>query len=470
MIVEPYKLHPVAPTIALVTADGRAISEHGEILDLDDWPAGTRAFCSYDTARELLLDGQGEALCWNREEIRWRHRRLEDGWKRRASDVNVLKLPFPDDVTACLTALTGWRDWLASYRAAPTGTSGASSWSLLRSTLLQTLWTTVGEGPPLRATIGGRQELGPAGQGRFEGILEQVDLPAAYATELGHLRYGGRWIRAEDAPIKHDPEWWAQGGRCIFVRAVVEIPDLPYGPLPRRARKPQTGFLRSTLLGTDYPTGCRLQGVWTWQELETAVTHGARILRILDTWVHIAGDSEPFAYWWQAVCKGREMPGLAGLLAKVTGNALWGRFCMDSRAAGERSVMSRRPNGKHLDQRILPLRPMPPPAHDLAETISGRVRARLYNLMMTAGENLVSCHTDGAWLQGALEPPEGWRVKGAARRLDLLDPQVIRYWPRPPRRSEPWVVFSGVPSRQADAAFAAAWERAGMDGSEQDTA
>lgn len=464
-MISPYRLHPVAPSVALLSPDGTVLDEHGASVDLDDFPPGVRVWCSYDTARDLLDEGRGEALCWNREEIRWRHRSFEAGWVRRPSDVNVIKLPFPEDPREGLRALASWRDWLASYRAAPLGTTGSSAWSLLRATLNQPLWTTVGEAPPVAFTVGGRQELGPGGAGRFEGMLQHLDLPAAYAAEIGGLRYGGRWLNTLNAPVKHDPDWWAREGRCVFVRASVRIPDLPYGPLPKRPRASPSGYLGSLLLGAHYPAGTRLQGVWTWQEVEMAVKHGARIERLLGCWAHLAGDSTPFAYWWGAVCDGRELPGLAGLLAKTTGNALWGRFCMDWRLMGERSIRSK---GAHVAAsfRVLPRFWMPPAAHDLAETVSGRVRARLYDLIMVAGERLVCCHTDGAWLKAQahveLDVPAGWRVKEKARRLELLTPQNLRYWPRPPRESEPWVVFSGMPASQADQAFEDAWRRSGL--------
>ncbi len=175
-------------------------------------------------------------------------------------------------------------------------------------------------------------------------------------------------------------------------------------------------------------------------------------------------DEQPFLPWWQELQQGRTMPGLAGLLAKSTGNALWGRFAMDSRFRGERTVRSK--NGT-VTARRLAKRPGLPGSHDLAETVAGRVRARLFELMLTAGDSLLSAHTDGAWLAeggvGVSAATEaGWRLKERARRLDLLDPQVLRYWPRPPQRSEPWFAFSGVePARQPEE-FARLWAERGF--------
>lgn len=473
MKVDPYVRAPKPPTLlALLRPDGTIVDEHGDTINPDnDWPEGCRCFTSYDTVRELVTQGNGEGLCWNREEIRWRHRRFEDGWKRRQSDVAVIKLPFPESDQRTLLGLRAWRNWLASHGASlGGGTSGAAAWSLLRASLEEPLWLAVGARPPLRQTLGGRQELGPHGQGRFEGVLSHYDLPAAYASQLGGLRYGGRWIRDSGAP-----SWWARDGKAVFVRAKVTVPAGILGPLPRRPRKPAYG-LRSVLLGSYYPSGCRMQGIWSFQELEAARDAGVKVHRILDTWVHVAGDAYPFASWWSRVQEGRRMPGLAGMLAKTTGNALWGQFCMDAHSNGERSVSSSDSRGR-MSARVLPFAGGRPPDHALAETVSGRVRALLYRAMVAAGDGLASAHTDGIWIVGGstnrskspgCEPGRcqfesdpslsNWRLKEQARRLDLLDPQVLRYWPKPMDEREPFHVFSGMPSSQQPEMFEQQWQ------------
>ena len=480
MIVEPYKLRPVAPQVALLTPDGVPVSEHGELLDLDDWPPGCRLWASYETVYALVRAGNGEALCWDGEEIRWRHRRFEDGWKRRASDANVIKLPLDHlRFEQSLAGFAAWRDWLAAFGASPTGTSGSAAWSLLRARLERRLVTGAGERPPLLQTLGGRQQLGPAGQGRFEGRLELHDLPSAYAATLAGLRYGGTWLEAADTPGRR-LETFAGGDYPVFVRARVRVPELDYGPLPRRPRRRVArGFLAAALAGSTYPVGRTLQGLWTWEELAAAEAAGCRVERVLGGWVHRSGWF-PFAPWWEAVEQGRRMPGLAGQLAKLTGNALWGRFAMDPRSSGGRTIRSH--NGRRLRARLLPERPFPFPAHDLAETVSGRVRARLFLAMLAAGEGLVSAHTDGLWIESTSRPgqtasrephkledrvqlpgplSEEWRVKSRARRLDVLDPQVLRVWPRDPA-AEPRVVYAGRPVTVAAEDFERAWARAGF--------
>lgn len=465
MIVAPYTNTPVPPTVALLTRDGEILSEHGELLDPDDWPKHTVCLTDYDTVRALVNDGKGEALCWNHEEIRWRHERLEDDWRRRQSDVAVIRLPFPDDEKAALRGLAAWRDWLAGCGASPVGTTGSAAWSLLRASIDGLLYCSGGSPPPLLQTMGGRIELGPAGPGRFEGRLAQWDLQAAYATEIGNLRYGGRWFTSDELPVSRSPDWWAQDGRPVFVRAVVRVPDLAYGPLIRRPRKrmSQLGLFFSQLTDDRYPTSTRMQGIWTWQEIEAALEAGCQLLEIRETWVHLSA-VKPFAVWWQRVQDGRQLPGFPGLLAKTTGNALWGRFCMDPAMGGVRTVRGRT-DGKRVRTRKLPARGGMRPAHDLAETVSGRVRARLFLRMLEAGDSLISAHTDGLWTRenqqfSHLEGREtAWRLKQPARRLDLIDPQTLRYWPDPPRPTEPWVVMAGVPAGLADQAFESLWQR-----------
>lgn len=455
-MIAPYKQTPKPPKVALLTPQLDVIGEHGDVLDFRTWPDDYRVWCDYDTVRQIVSEGFGEALCWNGEEIRWRHRKRMDlnGWSRRITDVNVIKLPFYEEHELSVKALAAWRDWLAGFGASPTSTTGSAAWSLLRARLHHNLWTAMGAAPPLKQTLGGRQELGPAGRGAFDGAITQVDLPAAYASELGGLRYGGHWHAASALPVRRSPEWWAQHDRPVFCHAFVSVPEGVYGPLPRRPRKPAHG-LASALLGAEYPHG-RLQGVWTWQELCAAEAWGTRIVRITETWVHLAGDEQPFIPWWEAIQEGRRMRGLAGLLAKMTGNALWGRFAMDAKANGKRTIRSTDKRGR-LVARPFAFVGGKPPSHDLAETVSGRVRAKLYDAMMRSGDNLLSAHTDGMWVRSdphLLASLPEWRRKQEAHRLELLDPQVLRYFPG---KGKPQTVFAGVPARMADGVFDEHW-------------
>jgi hypothetical protein len=404
----------------------------------------------------MVLEGRGEALCWNGEEIRWRLQAGgEQGWLPRRSDACVLRLPLEQlDSWLVLGSLRRWRDWLWSHGAIASGTMGSCSWSLLRASLERVLFTpAAGSGPPLDFTLGGRQALGALGAGRFEGRLEHLDLEGAYARTLGGLEYGGRWLDSSQL-ARRDPARLAASGRPVFVRARVRIPELEYGPLPDRPRSSSHPFLRLGL-GPEYPVGVTMQRLWTWPELEAAELAGCRIVRLVDVWAHFAGGRRPFASWLEAVERGRRMRGLAGTLAKMTGNALWGRFAMRS-SAGVRTIRAR--HGRLTASRPAPLPGGALAAHDLAETVSGRVRAELYRAMLTLGAAVLCVHTDGLWRAAGGEL-EGWRVKVRAERLDLLGPQALRYT-LPDGSSE--VVLAGTPSLYAPARFEELWQEAGF--------
>lgn len=469
MLVEPYVRPPVAPRLVLVDPQGRYIAEDGQLADTDDLTAQERCFTLWDIARILLNNGQGEALCWNNEDVRWRpERHPEDGdrWQARRSDVFVLRWPFDENILplpSLLAELGRWRDWLAEEGAASTGTTGSAAMSLLKATLDAPLACSDGATPPLLQTRGGRQELGPRGAGSWTGRCLQLDLPAAYASELGGLAYGGRWLHTDD--LTRPLEQYAEQGLPVFARARIRVPrSMLFGPLLKRQHRRMhhaEAFIRSQTVDQDgrsilYPAG-RLQGVWTWQELQVALEAGCKLEQLFEGWVH-RSSRRPFEQWWQAIQRGRELGQVAGSLAKMTGNALVGRFSLDPRIQGHRTV-------RHLERGRMvayPLRqnPFQWPAHDLAETVTGRTRARLTGAMLLLGERVLSAHTDGIWV---VDTPElelqrllpGWRVKQRADRLDLINPQKLRYQVR-----GCWhYVYAGVPFGEQQLRFEQEWER-----------
>lgn len=461
MIVEPYKRNPAPPRVAILTEAGAIVDEDGAWVDPENVPKGLRVFAQWDVVRILMRGGVGEALCWNNEEVRWRFGSHPDEfeWQARPGDAYVLRLPLTEILStrAFLLGVMRWRDWLASWDAAPTGTTGSSAMSLLRARLRRRVACGWGERPPLQQTRGGRLQLGPAGQGRFEGKLLQLDMPAAYASLLGQTNYGGVWQQVEHSGRRFD--WWLEQSAPMFMRAEVFVPaGLQYGPLMRcfrtRIHYAQMQIYSKAVYedGTSwlYPVGRKLAGIWTRAELRAAAEAGCRV-KIRQAWVERA-EGFPFEPWWESVQSGRaKMDGVAELLCKMTGNALWGRFCLDPRVAGRRTI-------KGAGERARPVaqRPAPPPAHDLAEHVSGTVRGRLYEMMTWAGDRLLSANTDGVWIRDdGSTPPEGWRVKARAHRLDLLAPSCLRYWPERSRWSR--VVYAGVPTIEAEAEFERAW-------------
>jgi hypothetical protein len=143
------------------------------------------------------------------------------------------------------------------------------------------------------------------------------------------------------------------------------------------------------------------------------------------------------------------MPGLAGLLAKASANALWGQFCISE---GKRTL--RLSSGRTVA--------LPPPgggmprSWDLAELVTGAVRARLAAMMRSLGSAVLSVHTDGGWTDGSRDAPDGWLVKEEASRLDIIGPQSLRYW-RTGGRGSPLYCVSGVCSSRAESYFEERW-------------
>jgi hypothetical protein len=452
--IEPYRLNPVPPTVALLDGPRTAVDEHGATLSLPELERGVRVFASWDLVHELVSAGYGETYCWDGEPIRWRHEAVDDGpigWTRRHTDVTVFRMAFPPEPERVLSGLAIWRDWLGEYGAAPQGSLGSSAMSLLRGTIGRPLWTARGQLPPIRWTMGGRQELLTEPRSTHAGA-RHFDLPAAYARTLGELRYGGVWRQLGPG---FDWRFWHGEGRPVFVRADVRVPRLRFGPLPRRPRKRPAGWDRSVLAPPiEFPVGKRLRGTWTVEELAEAERLGADV-RALEAWVHVTegGDlGRPFTAWWAAVQDGRSRPGFAGLLAKGSANALWGQFCVSE---GRREL--RGPGGS--------LRVLPAPgggmprSWDLAELVTGRVRAALAGMMRENAGDVLSVHTDGGWMANrAGIPPDGWAVKDEAARLELLGPQTLRY--RRPRSGRWLYCVSGVPPSRAEGLFESAWRGA----------
>jgi len=143
------------------------------------------------------------------------------------------------------------------------------------------------------------------------------------------------------------------------------------------------------------------------------------------------------------------MRGFAGTLAKMTGNSLWGQFVI---SPVSKKKLVRKSNGGRESLRLK--HHSSPRALDLAEHLTGSVRAQLFRLAIEAGENLICAHTDGAWVQ--YEPGmdfDGWRVKNRTREFRYLDAQRYSY-----RHRQRWEhSVSGFPREKARAEFEYWW-------------
>jgi hypothetical protein len=419
---------------------------------------GTRVYASWDTIESLLTRGIGEALTWGARPIRWRRERIEeDQWHPRPTDVSVLRVDFPEDDADTLAGLGLWRDWLCSYGARPTGSLGGSAMSLLRATIPHDVWTMRGEAPPISATLGSRQHLAVE-PGTSISPAQHFDLPAAYPTVMGELCCNGIWRELTLEQLAVMPlDRRAELGPLIL-EATVTIPELPVGPLPDRPTVDvaQDSWEHSDVLegeaAASYPVGCELTGVWSWAEIREALLSGCTIETIRGWWL-VNDGTRPFAPWLRAVKHGRELEHrFAALLAKASSNAAWGSLVIGS---GARAVVWY--DGSSRQRKVLPAIGGGGRSWDLAELICGSVRAELARMMRLAGTDLVTAHTDGGWVLPGARLAAGWVRKDEANRLDVIGPQMLRYWRPGGSERGPLYAVAGWPQRQAAEAFEAVW-------------
>lgn len=462
--IDPYRLHPVGPRPALMLPDGVVIDcEDGDITS--EAAPGVRAYTFAAWAADLNEDGHGELLQWNNRPIRWRRQPRDDDWPPSRSDVILIDAEEeePADAMAGLVLLA---EWLRYHGAQLSGTLSAASLSLLRASITSRLWLGI-KSPPV-IPIGGRQEMGPGGPGIKVGDATHWDIPAAYASTLGGIVYGGRWRSREP-----DPDHLAAlhaNGTPIIARAQVRVPrELAYGPMPRRPRRRLSLWEQVMMQGAidakpTYPRGKVIRGQWSWAEIQAAMDQGCSVT-VTEAWAHVvAFDHRPFARWWERISEGRSFRGFASHLAKMMGNAMVGRF-FD--APGRRTAVRWDDSG--VDVREIPSNVMGGfSAPDLAEQVTSRVRAELGRQLNDAGEHVICAHTDGGWFTDGWTPTSEayhWRPKEHARRIDILNPNCMAVFPADggapdyrvagpaePRRAfkERWAATFRVPYNPAD--------------------
>ncbi len=412
-MIRPYKRKPHRYEVGIVRADRHVLMEDGTISRLDRAPDDARLFADRDLIRPRLYRGDGRAILYNAVPVRW----LPDVSRQ------VILLPgYPGEGGDLLDGLVAWRDFLWSCGAS-IGSNGHSGMSLLRASIDHPIFLGRGlAGPKLIEVVGGRQEAFVP-PGHYSSFVH-YDLKAAYASTLGALSYSGRWQQWPQVPTETH--------RAVFVRARIRFPKhLVAGPLPRRRKPPTSAFVRS-VLERDYPTRGSMVGTWEASELAAATEAGCGV-KVERAWLQTGPFVEhPFEAWWALIQAGRELPGIAGNLAKYAGNALWGTLI----ATGERHLV------RYVDglAEVIEALPIHQEAEehrgtDVAEIITARVRSRLYReLMASAGDRLISVHTDGGLVADTvpgighgLGLSKDWRAKDAGDRLVYISPSCYRF-------------------------------------------
>lgn len=462
MIVTPYKKRPKAPRIAIVNDDGNYIDEFGNVFPPSSEYKFKRneivCFILWDTAITLTKHGIGEFSNWNSKDTRWRATIYleEQSWKSRPLDAGIIQLPISTNYSHdnLLKEIVEFRDWLDDEGARAQCTFGSMSVSLLRATIRNPIFTGMGgrnNTPPIEYTRGGRQFIPDGGTGKYEGRIINWDLPAAYASCLGHTMWNGHWTKCY---LRHAIKAYERGAP-VYCYATVDIPDISVGPLPDTfSAHPPNPLASSIHHKFGYPVGKTLEGIWALDELFQAEQVGCKFEPHI-CWAMMSQEM-PFLKWWEAILRGRELSGaIARSLSKRTGNSLVGTFAKDPRVRSKK-IAIHYVDGKRKIRRLNFNPNTQVPGHDLAESITGAVRAKLYENIVAAGSHLLSAHTDGVWVKGEYDVPEGWRIKQEARRIDLIDPQNLRYFIDSRNYR---VVMSGVPFKVAAEEFEKRWRK-----------
>jgi len=400
---KPYKRRPAHSDVALVHFDQGSLWIEQEAypyrsLQFSDVPDDAVIYAERDTIRALLRAGLGEATLRETSIVKWE------------CDGRTI-LPLARDVEVTLDDLCLWREWLESEGAGIGSRSGAAV-KLLRATL-QREFSYTGEWPNVESIVGGRlHKTNPA----MHPEIKVWDLRAAYATTLASLP-SGYW--------KHNGDDVENEEATCFALATIYVPGKGmFGPLPQRDGIHTGGaWWEEWIIERPYPQRVTITGVWSGDEIRSALNAGARIEKIHRSWF-LRVEDYPFQPWWEAVERGRKMNGAAGSLAKITGNTLWGIFGTREgpmhklRYVDGKQVRTPLPEAKIFHRN-----------YPLAELITSKVRARIYNeLIVPAGRQLISVCVDGGLTTPGFTPQGAdWRLKDSGKLCSFLSPYLLMY-------------------------------------------
>lgn len=440
-MITPYVRPPKPKPVGLLDRGARFRAETGQRFAID--ASGSRSFNVYADHRvalDLAHRGVGALSYFNSTAIKW----ISPGGVK----VTILPVFIEHRQADALAGLAILRDFLADRNAG--GTSITSmSYSLLRATIREDLPVQGGQLFNLPQVVGGRQESAVP-DGAY-GSFIHLDLQAAYAHALGDLNYAGEWVPWPYRELPDDPS------QPMLVRARVKVPaGLAFAPLPRRSYKRPNAWERR-FGDIEYPKGKTVQGIWSADEIRAAITVGCEV-RVIEAQI-MAHESYPFRPWLAEVMEARKLPGLAGDLGKMLGNTLVGRFMID---AGDRAEVTFNDDNTVRDLDYLPehLEPRWMRPIDVAEIVTGKVRARLYTELMTPfAADLIGVHTDGGLVKPRhLAPvtflPSDWREKEAGVNLRWLGPQC---WSFTDAQGARQYKVSGIPPELVARTFAELW-------------
>lgn len=280
------------------------------------------------------------------------------------------------------------------------GSLSSMAWNLWRSTLDRPVTIY---GPNIRdALYGGRKEA------LFPGEYKAVnywDISAAYPNAQAEEDYP---LRLKEVSATSDI---SEGSGIAY--ASVNIPELPWGPLP----------VRISELATCYGWG-KAEGWWTWRDLRTAKSVGVDVAIIAS----FAGlkPVNLFGAWWNEMAQYRKLSGFTGKMIKAITSTLWGQF-----ALSQPDTEIVRWTDEWSKHRItVPERPRNVPhrfmVHIAAET-TARVREKLWREGLSLNGSMY-CDTDAVMTGKSVQPTgNNWSIKHEMVQVDIRGPQTYRH-------------------------------------------
>ncbi len=262
--------------------------------------------------------------------------------------------------------------------------------------------------------------------------VDYLDRSAAYPTAMRHLDVPLRMGRS-DARTDLSGEGIA--------RAWVSIPERYWSPLPFR--------YMGTLIWGWAKDSRPFEGVWTYADLRLAVDCEATVHRAIG---YPVVESAPGAFgtWGEVIEAGRGLPGQAALFSKYIGNRAWSLFASHGRQGVRRW-------NEHADKRTDVLsegKGRSASCPQISAFIDSDVRRNVYqSALAPLGDAVLYWDTDGGIVQRGITPPPGFRIKRRMTRVEIKQPQMIR-WNEVGDPSDLWTYSTGgVPAEYAHQHF-----------------
>lgn len=448
VIVKPYSRGPVQRPVGYVLDSETVIGEWAG-TSWSDVPAKAALYSNDVRPMHPLYErGECEKVWWHKQN---RIRSLT-GWRwwddrDRPHTVYFLRQTLsaiPEGKR--FPAILEFVNYVRSQGGAPGSPVGMLN-GLLRISLPSTLVESCATAPVDRLWRGSRVEARKGVHTEY-GPTDLWDMRSAFPTAFREVPVPRRWehYQAKGQELLPDTE-------AAFVRAIVHVPWMMYGPLPDVA-----------LPHPNFPIGPTwLRGVWSIDELRSAEAAGCDVF-VLEYWTadHFR---HPFREWGTLVDELRASVGKDAVkLVKMAANRYVGKFAMDGHRERSRMIQGTETWTVERGHK----RPESLAVHGL---VTAGVRAHLFSEgIYPYPAHFVFCHTDGVALDATSEaighPPDGrWSVKAYMERLLLINPQRYAYRPGAEDR-EPgdWrYVVAGVPQPGAEGFFATRWLKPGVN-------